>query len=87
MSASKRMSTSPFSIHRLYTEKRAASETSIKFVFYHFNCSEPTYKSQRIKPLKIIAACNQLNVNAVLSCGKVFGEISQTYNILLKVNF
>ena len=37
----------------------------LNFLFYHFNYSEPTYKSQRIKILDIIAACNQLNVNAL----------------------
>ena len=42
-------------LHRLYTERRSASETAIEFVY--FNCSEPTYKSQRIK-LYVIAACN-----------------------------
>ena len=33
--------------------------------FYHFNRSEPTYKSQRIKLLDEIIACNQLNVNVL----------------------
>ena len=37
----------------------------LSLLFYHFNCSEPTYKSQRIKLLDVIAACNQLNVNAL----------------------
>ena len=37
----------------------------LNLVFYHFNHSEPTYKSQRIKLLDVIAACNQLNVNAL----------------------
>ena len=37
----------------------------LNLVFYHFNCSEPTYKSQRIKLLDVIAAYNQLNVNAL----------------------
>ena len=32
-----------------YTERRSASETAIDLLFYHFNRSEPTYKSQRIK--------------------------------------
>ena len=35
------------------------------FLFYHFNRSEPTYKFQRIKLLDVIAACNQLNENAI----------------------
>ena len=35
----------------------------LNLLFYHFNYSEPTYKSQRIKLLDVIAACNQLNVN------------------------
>ena len=37
----------------------------LNLLFYHFNCSEPTYKSQRIKLLDAIAACNQLNVNTL----------------------
>ena len=37
----------------------------LNLLFYHFNHSEPTYKSQRIKLLDVIAACNQLNVNAL----------------------
>ena len=37
----------------------------LNLLFYHFNRSEPTYKSQRIKLLDVIAACNQLNVNAL----------------------
>ena len=31
----------------------------LSLLFYHFNRSEPTYKSQRIKLLDVIAACNQ----------------------------
>ena len=46
--------------YRLYTERRSAAETAIEYLFfYHFNCFEPIYKSQRIKLLDIIAACNQ----------------------------
>ena len=37
----------------------------LNLIFYHFNHSEPTYKSQPIKLLDIIAASNQLNVNAL----------------------
>ena len=37
----------------------------LNLLFYHFNRSVPTYKSQRIKFLDVIAACNQLNVNAL----------------------
>ena len=37
----------------------------LNLLFYHFNHSEPTYKSQRIKLLDVIATCNQLNVNAL----------------------
>ena len=37
----------------------------LNLLFYHFNRSEPTYKSQRIALLHVIAACNQLNVNAL----------------------
>ena len=35
------------------------------FLFYHFNHPEPNYKSQRMKLPDVIAACNQLNVNAL----------------------
>ena len=37
----------------------------LNLLFYHFNCSVPTYKFQRIKLPDVIAACNQLNVNAL----------------------
>ena len=37
----------------------------LNLLFCHFNGSEPTYKSQRINLLDVIAACSQLNVNAV----------------------
>ena len=37
----------------------------LNLLFYHFNRSEPTYKSQRMKLPDVIAACNQLNVNAL----------------------
>ena len=37
----------------------------LNLLFYHFNRSKPTYKSQRIKLLDVIAACNQLNVSAL----------------------
>ena len=37
----------------------------LNLIFYHFNLSEPTYKPQCIKLLDAIAACNQLNVNAL----------------------
>ena len=37
----------------------------LNLLFYNFNHSEPTYKSQRIKLLDVIAACNELNVNAL----------------------
>ena len=37
----------------------------LNLVFYHFNRSEPTYKSQQIKLLDVIATCNQLSVNAL----------------------
>ena len=38
----------------------------LSLLFYHFNRSdrESTHKSQRIKLPDVIAACNQLNVNA-----------------------
>ena len=37
----------------------------LNLLFYHFNNSEPTYKSQCIKLPHVIATCNQLNVNAL----------------------
>ena len=37
----------------------------LNLLFYYFNRYEPTYKSQHIKLLDIIAACNKLNVNAL----------------------
>ena len=37
----------------------------LNLLFYGFNRSEPTHKSQRIRVLDVIAACNQLNVNAL----------------------
>ena len=49
----------------MYAERRTASVTAIEFALYHFNRSEPTYKSQHIKLPDIIASCNQLNVNAL----------------------
>ena len=52
-------------ISALYTERRSAFETATEFFLYHVNRSEPIYKSQCIKLLDVIAACNQLNVNAL----------------------
>ena len=37
----------------------------LNLLFYHFNRSEPTYKSQRIRLLDVIAACIRLNVKAL----------------------
>ena len=37
----------------------------LNLLFFHFNRSEPTYKSHRIKLPHVIAACHQLNVNAL----------------------
>ena len=37
----------------------------LNLLFYNFDRSEPTYNPQRIKLLDVIAACNQLNVNAL----------------------
>ena len=37
----------------------------LNLLFYHSDGSEATYKSQRIKLLDVIAACNRLNVNAL----------------------
>ena len=49
----------------IYTERRSASETAIECSFYYFIRSEPTYKSQCLKLLDVIAACNQLNMNDI----------------------
>ena len=54
----------------------------LNLLFYHFNHSEPTYKSQCITPLDITAACNQLNVNTLhcklgIDNNFLLGEISQ----------
>ena len=48
--------------------------------FFHFNRSEPTYKSQCIKLLGVIAACNELNVNA-LKMGGGGGRFRRLYII------
>ena len=37
----------------------------LNLLFYHFNRSEPTYKSQHIKLPDGIATCNQLNVDTL----------------------
>ena len=37
----------------------------LNLLFYQFNHPEPTYESQRIKLLDVIAAYSQLNVNAL----------------------
>ena len=56
--------------------------------FYHVNRSEPTYKSQGIKLLDVIAVCNRPNVNAL---NKIFTTIflggDLTDCILLKADF
>ena len=59
----------------------------MNLVFYHFYRSEPTYKSQRIKLLDVIAACNQLNANALNYISKIFLGGDLTDCMLLKVNF
>ena len=60
----------------------------LNLLFYHFNGSEPMYKSQRIKLLDVIAACNQLNVNALNQISiTIFSWGDLTDCILLKVNF
>ena len=53
-------------INSTYIEKRSACEAVLlNLLFYHFNHSEPSYKSQCIKLLDVIATCNQLNENAL----------------------
>ena len=37
----------------------------LNLLSYHFNRSEPNYKSQHIKLPDVTAACNQLNVSVV----------------------
>ena len=54
-------------------------------LFYHFNRSEPTYKSQRMKSFGIIATRNESNVNAVWKGHLIFEEISQIYRVSQKI--
>ena len=74
-----------------YTERRSAYETAFEFAllsFYHFNRSEPPYKSKRIKLLDVIAACSQLNVNALkldINNNFSWGKSHRLY--LTKINF
>ena len=50
----------------------------LNVLFFHFDRSEPTYKSQRIKLLDVIAVCNQLKMNSPSDIYNLFlGEISQ----------
>ena len=37
----------------------------LNMIFYHLNCFEPTYNSQCIKLLNVVAACNPSNANAL----------------------
>ena len=53
-----------FTIVRTLREDQAL-RLLLNLLFYHFNHSEPIYKSQLIKHLNVVAACNQLNVNAL----------------------
>ena len=57
------------SVGMYYTVRTLRENQSLRLLlnllFYHFNHYEPTYKSQRIKLPDVIAACNQLNVNAL----------------------
>ena len=57
------LSSNSIRFYSTYTKRRSASETATEFALSSFNRSEATYKSQRIKLLDVIAACNQLNVN------------------------
>ena len=52
-----------FTIHTLREDQPL--RLLLNLFLYHFNRSEPTYKSPRIKLLDVIAACNQLNVNVL----------------------
>ena len=45
--------------------------------FYHFNCSEPTYKSQGIKPLKIIPTYKLERCIIMRKGNFIIGEISK----------
>ena len=53
----------------------------LNLLFYHFNHSEPTHKSQCIKLLDVIAAYNRLNVNPLNLI------MTTIFSILLKLNF
>ena len=60
----------------------------LNLLFYHFNHSEPTYKSQCIKLLDGIAACSQLNVDALNKILITIFSWGRSHNcILLKVDF
>ena len=50
----------------------------LNLFFHHFYSSEPTYNSQRIKILDVIASCNQLNA--------VSSDFSGRYGHVEKVN-
>ena len=51
--------------YSMYTERDQPLRLLLNLLFYHFNRSELTFKSQCIKLLDEIAACNRLNVNAL----------------------
>ena len=53
-------------LYSTYTERRSSSETAIEFALLSFYRSDPTYKSEPIKLLDVIAVCNQLHVNALI---------------------
>ena len=56
-------------MNRLYIARTLKEDQHLRLLLnlllYHFNGSEPTYKSQRINLLDVIASCNQLNENAL----------------------
>ena len=72
------MQNTPLSIVRALREDQPL-RLLLNLLFYYFNHSEPTYKSQPIKLLDVTAACKQLNVNALnwISVTIFLGEISQ----------
>ena len=54
----------------------------LNFLFYHFNHSDPTYKSQRIKLLDVIATCSNYSQNG--SCVPNFEVSCPTFECLMR---
>ena len=55
----------------------------LNLLFYHFNHSESTYKSQRIKLPKVIAECNQLNASALNQISITIFSLGRSHRLYL----